>query len=52
MSLIKIIFISYTTKKMQNTKKLEFIDLYADPLDDTAKDDLCMDDEEWQKYLE
>ena len=37
---------------MQNTKKIELIDLYEDLLDDTAKEDLCMDDEEWQKYLE
>lgn len=37
---------------MQNTKKIELIDLYAYLLDDTAKEDLCMDDEEWQKYLE
>lgn len=34
------------------TKKLQFIDLYEDLLDDIAKDDLCMDDEEWQKYMD
>ena len=36
----------------KEAKKLEYIDLYQDILDETAKDDLCMDNEEWQKYMD